>query len=114
MGGTYRPHEEWTSGLRTRAGFRPFNFGHDSISATFTIQDRGGSFTRLLTRNGYRGAIRWAVQRTFHIVLLTIEGSLRNTDICLHPNQLEIVSTINMRPFRNRIDTMGIGEKMLH
>ncbi|KAM5358865.1 hypothetical protein ACJZ2D_014924 [Fusarium nematophilum] len=90
MGGTYRPQEEWTSRLRARAGFRPCTFNDDSISSTFTIQDRGGSFTRLLTRNGYRGAIRWAVQRTFHIDLITIEGNLRDADFCLHPHQLEI------------------------
>jgi len=87
----YRPEEEWTSHLRTKAGYRPYNPVEGTVSSTFTIRDRTGSFTRLLTRNGYRDAMRWAAQPTFHLDVITLEEGLQSV-FCLHPDQMEIVS----------------------
>jgi hypothetical protein len=92
MGCAYRPEKQWTSKLRTGAGLRPYEVDDNKASSTFTISDNSGSFTRLLTRHGYRGTIRWEFHRTFYIDVITVEGKLDESTICLHPHQIEIVS----------------------
>ncbi len=94
MGAAYKPDEEWTSGLRTRAGFRPWQLDEDLPCSTFTINDRSGSFTRMLTRNGYRDSTHWGPSPTFHLDLITVEGTIEDSTFCLHPHQIEMVSTL--------------------
>ncbi|KAK9425919.1 putative Heterokaryon incompatibility domain-containing protein [Seiridium unicorne] len=73
-----------------QACLRPYRFKEDSMSSTFTIWDRTGAFTKLLTRNGYRGSTRWAADRTFYMEVITVNDGLEDSTFALHPHQLEI------------------------
>ncbi|KAK9788173.1 putative Heterokaryon incompatibility domain-containing protein [Seiridium cardinale] len=55
-----------------------------------THEGRTGAFTKLLTRNGYRGSTRWAADRTFYMDVITVNDGLEDSTFALHPHQLEI------------------------
>lgn len=89
MGNAYAPSLHWTSRLRGRAGLTPYEYS-DKIQSTFTIDDKLGSFTELLIRNGYKNAASWRRYPTYHVEVNTSEVGLVSA-FCLDPYQVNRV-----------------------
>jgi hypothetical protein len=86
MGGTYLPVLHWTSCLRSKAGICPYE-NTDSSQSTFTIDDKSGTFTELLLRNGYNAARSWRSHPTYHIEVNTSVAELLSK-FYLDPHQI--------------------------
>jgi hypothetical protein len=92
LGSAFVPETHWTSPLRSKAGLSPFS-KDDRTTSTFTIEDVHGSFSNLLTKNGYRKAAKWRPFPTFYVEVVPSEGDLMEV-FCLDPDQVRKVSTI--------------------
>jgi len=92
MGGTYLPILHWTSSLRSKAGICPYE-NTDSSQSTFTIDDKSGTFTALLLRNGYNAASSWRSHPTYHIEVNTSETGLLSK-FYLDPHQINKVCNL--------------------
>ena len=69
------PHIHWTSHLRRRAGYKPYD--HTSPNASsFTIQDTSGRLKVLLSQKGYQQVKFLTENPTFHIQVVVSEGSV--------------------------------------
>jgi hypothetical protein len=92
MGETYSPALYWTSCLRSKAGIYPYE-NTDRNQSTFTINDKSGTFTELLLRNGYNAARSWRSYPTYHIEVNTSETGLLSK-FYLDPHQINKVCLI--------------------
>ena len=90
MGDAYSPALHWTSRLRGKAGFEPYT-NNNLAQSTFTIEDRSGSFTKLLSRNGYKLANSWLLSPVYHIEVNTSEEGAFSA-FSLSPHQVNKVS----------------------
>jgi hypothetical protein len=90
MGGAYSPDFHWTSRLRGRAGLLPYE-NIDETHSSFTIDDRSGRFTELISRSGYKDAALWSRYPIYHIEVNTSEAGL-DSAFCLDPYQVHKVS----------------------
>lgn len=92
LGDAYSPEIQWTSNLRSRAGYKPYEYG-DKYVSTFNIKDNTGAFARFLDGSGYKKAARWRNHPTFHIEVIATEEGLEDCQFYLDPNQVQKVSS---------------------
>lgn len=82
--------KSWTSVLRARAGYPPYERAETSTS-TFTIQNSLGSFSTLLSRLTRAPSITLPCS-TFHVEVVTTEGDLKEADFFLSAEQFQKVT----------------------
>ncbi|EFW15019.1 hypothetical protein CPSG_08207 [Coccidioides posadasii str. Silveira] len=72
----YNPKTDWTSPLRSRAGYAPFN-DPEGCWTTFTLRDKTSAFTEFLTHRvvEHAGVLAYS-HSTYHIEVQTTKGGI--------------------------------------
>jgi len=86
------PHMHWTSHLRRRAGYKPYDHANPNASS-FTIQDTSGQLKVLLSKKGYQQVKFLTDNPTFHIQVVVSEGSVHSA-FDIDTDQVKKVSII--------------------
>lgn len=107
LGAAYNPDVNWTSSLRSKAGFTPFSEDDDLDVSTFTILDTAGQFSGFLARHGFKKAASWRPFPTYHIEVIPSEGNL-NERFCVDPAQVYKASLLLSLPSLNAGVHLGL------
>jgi hypothetical protein len=100
LGSNYSAVRDWTSVLRTKAGFPPLEPEGEPTSS-FTIADTSSHFAKFLSKHGYHEPIRISSGHvTYHLEVVTTEGTLEDSEFYIRGDQIAKVSPLGLTAFR--------------